>query len=240
MRISDSSPVKRSAATPMTVKACSFMRTLRPTTDGSPPKWLCQYSYERTRTGVCASDGREHPPGGRWHAKQRKAVLGQRFDDDAIDAAPGIQPRAERLVGEQPREDVGQLLIVLQIGKRQPMRHLDVLIERRNRDELLRVVDGQRAEEKRIDDGEDGGAGADADRQRQDRRRGERRRAPQRAERVADVLPQHRGVLARRGGQQILQRLEPEAGRRATRALGAGLLALRLEHLLHLARRARS
>ena len=180
--------------------------------------------------------GHEHPPHGGPDAQKREGVLRDGFEDDPIDAAAGVQPGPLRLKAEEPAEHVGQLPVVLQIAKRHAVRHLDVpLVERGNRDELVRSVDWQRPEEKRVDDREDAGAGADAEGERQDGRRREARRPSERAHRVADVLAQHRQVLARSGGQQVVHRLEPEARRGSRGPFVARIRLLRPEHLLHLA-----
>ena len=55
-------------------------------------------------------------------------------------------------------------------------------------DELVRVLDGEALQQELVDEREDGGVRADAERQREDRYRGEERRLQERAERVAEVL----------------------------------------------------
>ena len=57
----------------------------------------------------------------------------------------------------------------------------------------------------------------------------------QRPQRVGEVLPQHRGVLPWRRGQQVVHGLEPETRQRADRAVAPSALALRSKHLFHLA-----
>ena len=100
---------------------------------------------------VREDDNRPVNVGRSQHAPDRRrrtpssenAVLGDRFHDDPLAAVPGVEPRAPGLVPEQSREHVGQPGVVLQIAKRQPVRHLDVLVaERGDRDELLRTIGG--------------------------------------------------------------------------------------------------
>ncbi len=70
--------------------------------------------------------------------------------------------------------------------------HPRELRERRavERDELLGMRIGERSNDDGVDDGEDGGVGADTERERADRNRRERRGAAQAAQRVAHVLQQ--------------------------------------------------
>ena len=55
--------------------------------------------------------------------------------------------------------------------------------------QALRIAERQRLEEHAVHDGEDGAVGADAQRERRDGDGREPRRAPQRPDGVADVLP---------------------------------------------------
>ena len=83
-------------------------------------------------------------------------------------ALSGIEPGTRGWYPSSPVNTSVSSRVVLQIAIRHPVRHLDVMIaERRDRHELLGPIDGQRPEEKGVDDGEDAGAGADADGQRQ-------------------------------------------------------------------------
>jgi hypothetical protein len=114
-------------------------------------------------TGPRTSDrANVRPTAGR--TEQRKTVLSHRFDHDPLVAASVIEPDTKRLVSQQPGEHVGQRSIVLQIAIRHAVRHLDVAIaERCDGHELFRPIDRQRPEQKGVDDGEDAGAGADAE-----------------------------------------------------------------------------
>ncbi len=94
----------------------------------------------------------------------------------------------------------------------------------------------QRAQEDGVDHGEDGGVGADAERQRDQRRGGEAGRAPQHAEAVAQVLPQH---LEKRqaaliapglGNLRVAAELEPRGAPRRGGIEAARSVTL-LEHL---------
>ena len=58
------------------------------------------------------------------------------------------------------------------------------------RDQLVWSLDGQGAQHHRVDDAEDGGVGADAEREDDDRHRRERRRTPQGTSGIADVPPE--------------------------------------------------
>ena len=93
-RSSDSRPANRSSATPMMVNACPFMRTA-PADDGrvaaesATPVFMRQDHDGRARVGR-----HQHAPGRGTDAKQREGVLGHRFQDDPLDAASGIEPRA--------------------------------------------------------------------------------------------------------------------------------------------------
>ncbi len=64
-------------------------------------------------------------------------------------------------------------------------------VARAERQESSRFLVGQRLEEHRIDDGENSRSGADAQRERDDRRRSDGGRATQRPQRVANVLPEN-------------------------------------------------
>ena len=72
----------------------------------------------------------------------------------------------------------------------------------RDRHQALRPLDRERREEERIDDAEDRGVGADAERQRQDRDGGEAWRPQQRAHRVAKVGAECGRARAGRGASR--------------------------------------
>ncbi len=94
-----------------------------------------------------------------------------------------------------PRPDVFEHPLVVAIGeiRRGTLIH-DGEVQARpaviQADEPLRLVEGQRLQQHAVDHAEDRGVGADADRQREKGHGAERRAAPQRAQRVAEVARQ--------------------------------------------------
>ena len=84
-------------------------------------------------------------------------------------------------------------------------------------DELAGAVEGQRPEQGRFDDGEEGGVGADPEGQRQDGGRREGRFPPEDPQRLAHVMGLH-GLLGRRirGGCLVRGRGEHAWGRAGT------------------------
>jgi hypothetical protein len=70
----------------------------------------------------------------------------------------------------------------MQVGRPVRIEHPDVV-------QALRIPERQRLEEHAVHHGEDGAVGADAQRERRDGDGREPRRAPQRPDGVADVLP---------------------------------------------------
>jgi hypothetical protein len=77
---------------------------------------------------------------------------------------------------------------VVKVGRRDTAAHARVAPMRRDRHDPLGMRVGQRSQQHRIDHGEDGGVGADAERQGSHGHNGERRLPPQRTPGVAEVL----------------------------------------------------
>ena len=100
-------------------------------------------------------------------------------------------PRLRRNVeGLYLLEHLGVLAHAHEVGRREArvlgaigIQHLQVM-------QAIGVAVRQRLEQHAVHDAENGAIGADAERERQQRRRGKRRRAAQHAEGVADVLPE--------------------------------------------------
>ena len=84
----------------------------------------------------------------------------------------------------------GLVAIVIQLGNR-CLDDAAVCDLRLQEHQPLAVVIGKRTQQYAVDDAEDGGVGTDAERQREDRRSGERPVLAQRSQRVADILHQH-------------------------------------------------
>ena len=72
-----------------------------------------------------------------------------------------------------------------------------IVVGLNEQDEAIGFGEGERAKEQAVDDGEDGGVRADAERQGEDRDGGEARRLSQGPKTEAEVLPQgfHRKLL---------------------------------------------
>jgi hypothetical protein len=91
----------------------------------------------------------------------------------------------------------------------------------------VRLLEWQRPQQDRVDDGEDGGVRADRERDGENYRSTEDRRAPQRADRISEIVRQHGDMLPRRGSRRVDGEVDPVAEPRVLRAL----VAKRLRHL---------
>ena len=200
-----------------------------------PPPEIVAEHHDRRIAGRAPFRRRDHASDRGEDAEQREVVAGDRLDRDLLGAAARIERCTQRHAAEEIDERVVVRAVVLQIAKREPVRQLDVVIERRDRHELVRAAHRQRPEQKRVEDGEQARGRADAEGEREDRGEREGRRPPQRADGVGRILLQDREVLPRRGADDVVDRFDPEARDRRQRRLAARLSALRAEHLLHLA-----
>ena len=178
-------------------------RIERPIADGAPPYSRCQKRVAEHHAGRRAS---LHVVGRRRATRPTAA----RTPSVAKYVAADVQTRAPAALRRQARDSSGLLphaiidentrcssRIRSQSGIRQhrPACHeLSGAAVRRlddaDFDQLLGTLDRQRAQADRVDELEDRGVGAGAERQRQDRDDGERRVAAQQARAVAEVLPE--------------------------------------------------
>ena len=97
------------------------------------------------------------------------------------------------------------------------------------------VRERERAKEDGVDDREDGGVGADAQREGEDGDGGEAEVLAHQAQGEADVLRQDLQVLARGGSGYVCQCLPPQLQRAHRASLAFFFLPALPEHLLHLA-----
>ena len=220
--------------TPTTVRSTPSSVTILPMTSGSAPNRRCQRPWPRIthRVGaprlvaLCEGASKHWP-----HAEHRERVrrhlravepqgvslTGQRRarDPQGRDMGERLDPRAQRQ--ELNRIQRGGRLRGRTVRCHGTVGVLDDV------DELVRIPVGQRCQQNRVDDAEDGRVGADAERKRRNRDRGEPRVPPQRAQPVADVLqhalqprrdPDVMNMVA--GERQVAQRAPCRGGRRGT------------------------
>ena len=121
------------------------------------------------------------------HAEILKALRLAEAGQEHVGRAAAVV--AELLVGGDAGEALVAPLPVGPVGGRRDVpRPAPKRIRLEDPDQFVGILVGQRPEQHRADDAEDRGAGADADGERGDRNRRERRVFAQRAESVADVL----------------------------------------------------
>ena len=190
-------PRKPRGSTPITVYGVALMRIVRPTTAGSPPKrrvhkpWLIMAAggvpaCVHLVPGERASHQRRDAEDGRIPLRDDFAAHALRL---AVAGEIEVAAREERdLVehllrrGERPVLRVRPDGLVVDAGTL-ALRHQHV-----HEHQPLGVGERQRLEQHGVDDGEDRGIGADAERERGDGDRRKCRRAAQQPQRVADVL----------------------------------------------------
>ena len=178
---------------PITVKSVPSRRSSRPTMPGSALKRVRQNaSLITTRVGAGGLVlGGERPAGNRCDAEDvenpgRDPLAGNRLrvaigagHHHAADARRKARDVLERAAARLPVEQVERRGVALRNGRGLlPDRH-----------EAIGVAVRKRAEERGIDEREDGAVGADAERERQRRHQGEGGRALQLPDREPEVAP---------------------------------------------------
>src|ERR1019366_4829028 len=134
--------------------------------------------------------GREHPADGGAHAERLEVVAGYEFGVDSL----GLTAEAEGNGGAEAAEHAGERLrLFLEILVHRVRRHARSAIASYVRpggpdhDELFGLRHGQEAQHQLIDQGEDGGVGADAEGQRGHGDQGEQRAARQAAQGESEI-----------------------------------------------------
>ena len=167
-----------------------------PTMLGSALNWRRHQASVSRMTGrapLRASSGREGAAHGRLHAEHLKEV------GDDVDAGGGDGRAAQieaEIAGAGEGEVAGHILIgagvraelVVGISGVGGAGQAALGGRRRNPDQLLRVGKGQRAQQQRVDDAEDGDVGADAEGENEDGDEGEAAVAAEGAEGVTEIL----------------------------------------------------
>jgi hypothetical protein len=124
------------------------------------------------------------------HAEHVEVVARRQVAPDALVVAAAAQAHRREAVGEQPREDLAAVAVVLVVEVRLD-RHVRAVVERA--EEFVKLtgsLDGQRAQQHRVHETEDRGVGPDAERERHGRNEREARTLPQPARAVSQVLQQ--------------------------------------------------
>ena len=155
------------------------------------PEGVAQHGHSGVagRLVVLWSEGPAHQ---RPHAQHRKKLTGNELHPGLFGPADGpgsadVQAREAVLRREHAREGIHLVADPLEqrIGE---ILFLSARCDDVEDDELRGVLDRESREQDRVDEGEDGRVGADAQREREHRDRGEARRCAQQAPRVAQVL----------------------------------------------------
>ena len=174
--------------------------TVRPITEMSPPKRRFHSPAPSTTTGAASvrpSSGKKYAPGGGVHAEHfekrcrgAQAVQFFRLSGTGQAGAPDFR----RGHGTEAVIACAEIQIV---GGRHGEGAAALFAARQDYCEFARVLVGQRAQQHRIDQAEDGRVGTDAERQHQHRREREPRRLAQHTKAVEEV-PSHSGLDAGR------------------------------------------
>ena len=189
-------PKNSRGATPTTVAGTPLTTMALPTIAGSACNRLVQYRpadhgagrsspspADRPVPSMTAAEGRPHAERGEEVARDVLAV-----DRLRLESFPGYLK-----AGAGDRQKVRERLVViakvLVVPPREGAHARLSGISAQQLDELFRVAHRQRAEHQRVDQAEDRRVGADAERERQNRHRGEARRATQRPRGISHVLP---------------------------------------------------
>jgi hypothetical protein len=135
----------------------------------------------------------------RWFdAECGKEIRGDAGSEDQLWLAAGVEDEAVAAVAGKRLERLRRSLPVAQVGVGNLRHiHLRILFARfADEEEFAGIAVRERAKERRVDDGEDRGVGADAEGKRQDDDRGEPRIAKHEAKGVAQILAEHRHLEA--------------------------------------------
>ena len=190
------------------------------------PQTLADHGHRRARllfrVGESASRDRRDPE----HVQQRGA-------DAVADELLGLSRAAQIEAGESDRRELVERPHLLaprhEIQHRcAEVRKVEPIVLLGDLDEAMGIGERQRPEQHRVHDGEHRRVRGDRQRDGQHDGRRERRRPPDRAERVPKIVHQHVRLLPWNGDDEIARDVEPDAERRFV----PGAVA---EHLRHLA-----
>ena len=188
----------------LVVEPDGLANRIQPRAEALPPESIADHR-DAGRTGLFVSSGKTPSECG----LDVEHVEEVHVDNRARDALGAIEPgeREPGLTeGGQPGEAVVADAPVEKVGRRRVTVALSCLPVRvRDQHEIVGAREGQRPQQHGVDDAEDRGVGADADRNRQDREQKKARRPPEGARGVAEILQQpvdHWALSASTGGMR--------------------------------------
>ncbi len=135
---------------------------------------------------------REHAPQRRTHAQHRKVIPRDELRRDQLRPPVEREAGGYAVAAEHSAEDLVAFADVLVHRVGDGVRPRVAAVVRPaavEQHQFLRVLDWQQLENDLVDEGEDGGVGADAEGERKQGHRREERRLAERTNSVAEVLP---------------------------------------------------